>query len=152
MLTIEDLHFAMAGRPLLAGASARLPASARIGLVGRNGTGKTTLFRLIRGELTPDQGSITLPARARIGGVAQEAPGNAVSLLDTVLAADEERAALLAEAETATDPDRIAEIQARLTDISAHSAEARAASILAGLGFDAAAQARPTQEFSGGWR
>ncbi|MDT8345613.1 MAG: ABC-F family ATP-binding cassette domain-containing protein [Thermohalobaculum sp.] len=152
MLTINDLGFSMAGLPLFEAASARVPAGARVGLVGRNGTGKTTLFRLIRGELAPDAGTITLPSRARIGGVAQEAPGDARSLIETVLAADTERAALMAEAETATDPARIAEIQTRLTDIDAHSAEARAASILAGLGFDHAAQGRPSAEFSGGWR
>ncbi|MEM9781978.1 MAG: ABC-F family ATP-binding cassette domain-containing protein, partial [Pseudomonadota bacterium] len=152
MLTIRDLGFTMAGRPLFEAASARLPQKARVGLVGRNGTGKTTLFRLIRGELSTDQGLIELPPRARIGGVAQEVPGDARSLLDTVSAADEERARLLLEAESATEPDRIAEIQLRLTEIDAHSAEARAAAILSGLGFDAAAQMRPTREFSGGWR
>ncbi|HUF86917.1 MAG TPA: ABC-F family ATP-binding cassette domain-containing protein [Thermohalobaculum sp.] len=152
MLTIRDLSFAMAGQPLFAGASAQIPGGARVGIVGRNGSGKTTLFRLIRGELAPDAGEIALPPRARIGGVAQEAPGDRRSLIETVLAADTERARLMAEAETATDPHRIAEIQARLTDIEAHSAEARAATILAGLGFDQAAQARPSAEFSGGWR
>jgi len=152
MLTISDLGFSMAGEPLFAGASARIPAGAHLGLVGRNGSGKTTLFRLITGELVPDQGEISLPSRARIGGVAQEAPGDSRSLLDTVLAADTERAALMAEAETASDPNRIAEIQTRLVDIDAHSAEARAATILSGLGFDHAAQARPSAEFSGGWR
>ncbi|MEL6477976.1 MAG: ABC-F family ATP-binding cassette domain-containing protein [Pseudomonadota bacterium] len=152
MLTIRDLSFAMAGRPLFETCSVQIPAGARLGLVGRNGTGKTTLFRLIRGELTPDTGEISLPPRARIGGVAQEAPAEDRALLDTVLDADTERAALLAEAETATDPTRIAEIQARLTDIDAHSAEARAATILSGLGFDAQAQARPSKDFSGGWR
>jgi ATP-binding cassette subfamily F protein 3 len=152
MLTIRDLGFSMAGVPLFQGASAQIPGGARLGLVGRNGTGKTTLFRLILGELSPDQGEISLPPRARMGTVAQEAPGDDRTLIDTVLAADTERAALLAEAETAADPSRIAEIQARLTDIQAHSAEARAATILAGLGFDHAAQARPSHEFSGGWR
>ena len=152
MLTISDLGFSMAGRPLFEEASARVPTGARVGLVGRNGTGKTTLFRLIRGELAPDAGAIELPARARIGGVAQEVPGDERTLIETVLAADTERAALLAEAEVVVDPTRIAEIQTRLSDIDAHSAEARAASILAGLGFDHAAQGRPSQEFSGGWR
>ncbi|MGF1502285.1 MAG: ABC-F family ATP-binding cassette domain-containing protein [Paracoccaceae bacterium] len=152
MLTIRDLAFSMAGRPLLEGASAQIPAGSRLGLVGRNGSGKTTLFRLIRGELTPDRGEIALPPKARIGGVAQEAPAEDRALIETVLAADTERAALLAEAETATEPGRIAEIQTRLADIQAHSAEARAATILAGLGFDAVAQARPSREFSGGWR
>jgi ATP-binding cassette subfamily F protein 3 len=120
--------------------------------VGRNGTGKTTLFRLIRGELSLESGEIGMPSRARIGGVAQEAPSSDISLLDTVLDADTERSALLAEAEEATDPARIADIQTRLNDINAWSAEARAATILAGLGFDKDAQARPCSDFSGGWR
>ncbi|HUF57589.1 MAG TPA: ABC-F family ATP-binding cassette domain-containing protein [Thermohalobaculum sp.] len=152
MLTIRDLHFSMAGLPLFAGASAQVAPGARLGLVGRNGSGKTTLFRLIRGELAPDQGAIELPPRARIGGVAQEAPAEDRPLIETVLAADEERAALMAEAETATGPERIAAIQTRLVDIEAHSAEARAATILSGLGFDAGQQRRPSAEFSGGWR
>ncbi|HET7408820.1 MAG TPA: ABC-F family ATP-binding cassette domain-containing protein [Paracoccaceae bacterium] len=142
----------MAGVPLFEGASAQVPAGAHLGLVGRNGTGKTTLFRLIAGELAPDRGEISLPPRARIGGVAQEAPGDRRTLIETVLAADTERAGLMAEAETARDPHRIAEIQTRLADIDAHSAEARAATILSGLGFDHAAQGRPSAEFSGGWR
>lgn len=152
MLTITDLGFSIAGKPLFAGASAQIPDGARIGLVGRNGTGKSTLFKLILGELTPDQGSISLPPRARMGTVAQEAPGDDRTLIETVLAADTELAALTAEAETATDPTRIAEVQMRLADIGAHSAEARAATILSGLGFDHAAQSRPSREFSGGWR
>jgi ATP-binding cassette subfamily F protein 3 len=121
-------------------------------LVGRNGTGKTTLFRLIRGELSLETGSIELPRQARIGGVAQEVPGNDISLLDTVLAADTERAELLAEAERADDPNRIAEIQTRLADIDAWSAEGRASSILKGLGFSPKKQQMPCSAFSGGWR
>ena len=140
------------GRKLFDSASVVIPEGKHVGVVGRNGGGKTTLFRLIRGELTPESGAIETPRRARIGGVAQEAPDGEESLLETVLAADLERAALLDEAETATDPTRIAEIQTRLVDIDAHSAEARAASILAGLGFDEAAQGRPCRSFSGGWR
>ncbi len=141
----------MAGRPLFEGASATIPAGHKVGLVGRNGAGKTTLFRLIKGELSLDGGSIEIPARARIGGVSQEVPGSDVSLLDTVLAADTERAALMAEAETAAGA-RIAEVQMRLADIDAWSAEARAATILKGLGFDSTAQAMPCSAFSGGWR
>ena len=152
MLRITDLSFAIAGRPLFEGASAYIPKGHKVGLIGRNGAGKTTLFRLIRGELTADGGEIATPAGARIGGVDQEAPASDASLLETVLAADTERAALLAEAETAADPARIADIQTRLADIGAWSAEARAATILNGMGFDHAAQQRPCADFSGGWR
>ena len=151
MLRIEAISYAIAGTPLFEAASATIPAGHKVGIVGRNGAGKTTLFRLIRGELTLDGGTIELPARARIGGVAQEVPGSEVSLLDTVLAADTERAALLAEAEGATGT-RMAEIQTRLQDIDAWSAEARAASILKGLGFTDAEQRMPCAAFSGGWR
>ncbi len=150
MLRIDDIHFAIDGKPLLTGASAVIPQGHKVGLVGRNGAGKTTLFRLIRGELALESGNISLPRGARIGGVAQEVPGNEVSLLDTVLAADTERAALMAEA--TDDPDRIAEIQTRLTDIDAWSAEARASAILRGLGFTTREQAMPCSAFSGGWR
>ncbi|SDC18447.1 ABC-F family ATP-binding cassette domain-containing protein [Ruegeria marina] len=152
MLRIENITYAVEGRPLFDGASAVIPDGHKVGLVGRNGTGKTTLFRLIRGELALESGDIALPRRARIGGVAQEAPASDVSLIDTVLAADTERTALLAEAETATDPARIAEVQTRLADIDAWSAPARAASILKGLGFDDEEQLRPCSDFSGGWR
>ncbi|MEM7439170.1 MAG: ATP-binding cassette domain-containing protein [Pseudomonadota bacterium] len=152
MLRISDISFSIAGRPLFEGASATIPAGHKVGFVGRNGTGKTTLFRLIEGHMPLDTGEIEVPKRARIGGVAQEAPGTQTSLLDTVLEADTERTALLAEAEVATDATRIADIQMRLADIDAWSAEARAASILHGLGFDAAAQALPCADFSGGWR
>ncbi|MEZ5803580.1 MAG: ABC-F family ATP-binding cassette domain-containing protein [Rhizobiaceae bacterium] len=152
MLTITDLSLRIAGRLLLDHASLFLPTGTKAGLVGRNGTGKTTLFRAITGDVSAETGSITLPKNMRIGQVAQEAPGTEESLIEIVLQADKERASLLAEAETATDPHRIAEIQMRLADIDAHSAEARAATILAGLGFDEAAQARPASSFSGGWR
>jgi ATP-binding cassette subfamily F protein 3 len=152
MLKISDISYSIEGRPLFEGASATIPDGHKVGLVGPNGTGKTTLFRLIRGELTLDGGEISLPSRARIGGVAQEVPGSEVSLIDTVLAADTERAELMAEAETATDAARIADIQTRLADIDAWSAEGRASAILKGLGFDAEAQLRPCSAFSGGWR
>jgi ATP-binding cassette, subfamily F, member 3 len=152
MLKIEDITYSVEGRPLFEGASATIPTGHKVGLVGRNGAGKTTLFRLIRKELALEGGEISMPSRARIGGVAQEVPSSSTSLIDTVLAADTERASLLAEAETATDPHRIAEVQARLADIDAWSAEGRAASILKGLGFDAEAQLRPCSDFSGGWR
>ena len=152
MLKISNITYSVEGRPLFDGASATIPDGHKVGLVGRNGTGKTTLFRLIRGELALEGGSLSLPSRAQIGGVAQEVPSNEVSLIDTVLAAHSERASLLEEAETATDPIRIADIQTRLSDIDAWSAEARAASILKGLGFDREKQAMPCSAFSGGWR
>ncbi|MFN7168997.1 MAG: ABC-F family ATP-binding cassette domain-containing protein [Pannonibacter sp.] len=152
MLQITDLTYRIAGRLLIDGASVTLPARTKTGLVGRNGTGKSTLFKLITGDLTSETGSVAIPKGSRIGQVAQEAPGTEESLIEVVLAADTERARLLAEAETATDPDRIAAIHTRLADISAHTAEARASAILFGLGFDAEAQRRPCSAFSGGWR
>ncbi len=152
MLVIDDLTLRIAGRSLLEGASAQVPDGARVGLIGRNGTGKSTLFRAIAGDIAPEHGSIALPARARIGRLPQEAPDGPERLIDLVLAADRERSALMAEAEAAHDPHRIAEIQTRLADIGAHAAPARAAGILAGLGFAHADQERAVREFSGGWR
>jgi ATP-binding cassette subfamily F protein 3 len=150
MLRIDTISYSVEGRPLIEGASATIPTGHKVGVVGRNGTGKTTLFRLIRGELALEGGEIHLPKGARIGGVAQEVPASGTSLVDTVLEADTERAALMAE--HSDDPHRIAEIQTRLADIDAWSAEARAATILKGLGFTDAEQAMPCSAFSGGWR
>ena len=152
MITLTDISARIAGRLLLDNASVSLPSGTKAGLVGRNGAGKSTLFRVITGDLGSETGSVSIPKAARIGQVAQEAPATEDALIEIVLAADKERTALVAEAETATDPHRIAEIQMRLVDIDAHSAEARAASILSGLGFDQEAQARPASSFSGGWR
>jgi ATP-binding cassette, subfamily F, member 3 len=152
MLTIENLTYRIGGRVLLERANLALPAGHHAGLVGRNGTGKSTLLKLIAGELHADSGDIALPNGTRMGMVAQEAPAGPESLIDTVLMADRERTALLAEAEHATDPHRIADIHTRLADIEAHRAPARAATILHGLGFDAEQQQRPCRDFSGGWR
>ena len=152
MLHINDLSYRIEGRLLFDQATAGIPSGHKVGLVGRNGSGKTTLLRLIAGDLSPDDGRVNVPRATRIGSVAQEAPGGPESLIDFVLAADRERTRLLAEAETAHDPGRIADIHERLSDIDAHAAPARAARILAGLGFDEAAQQRPCSEFSGGWR
>ncbi|MGZ3409317.1 MAG: ABC-F family ATP-binding cassette domain-containing protein [Xanthobacteraceae bacterium] len=152
MLVIDDLSVRIAGRLLIESASARIPDGARVGLVGRNGTGKTTLFHAITGDIPAEQGRVTIGAHERIGRLSQEAPAGPQSLIEIVLAADSERSRLLDEAELATDPHRIAEIQTRLADIGAHSAPARAAAILAGLGFPHDAQQRPASEFSGGWR
>jgi len=152
MLHINDLTFRMEGRLLLDRVTAAIPPGQRTGFVGRNGTGKSTLLKLITGEYGPESGSISYPKSWRIGMVRQEVLAGPTSLIDTVLAADKERNALLAEAETATDPHRIAEIHTRLADMGAHAAPSRAASILSGLGFDEEAQARPCSDFSGGWR
>ncbi len=152
MLHINGLTYRLGERLLIDGATAALPSGARVGLVGRNGAGKTTLFRLIRGELSPESGSIAAPKGARLGSVDQEAPGGPETLIDFVLAADAERTTLIAEAESASDPERIADIQTRLVDIEAHAAPARAARILSGLGFDEKAQDRVLGAFSGGWR
>src|SRR6478672_3411941 len=152
MLVITDLTYRIGRRVLLDHATVTVPAGAHVGLVGRNGTGKTTLFHIIAGEITPEQGQVLISPRDRIGRLAQEAPNGSESLLDVVLQADAERTKLLAEADTECEPTRIAEIQCRLADIGAHSAPARAAEILAGLGFSHADQQRPCAEFSGGWR
>jgi len=152
MLHINDLLYRVQGEPLFDQATVAVNKGERVGLVGRNGSGKTTILKLISGELHPDQGSITYPRLLKVGKVAQEAPSGQTSLIDTVLAADRERSELLAEAEHAEDPHRIAELHERLAAIQAESAPARAARILAGLGFDEEAQQRPCAEFSGGWR
>jgi ATP-binding cassette subfamily F protein 3 len=152
MLSITDISVRIAGRLLIDHGSAQIVPGARVGFVGRNGVGKSTLFSVIRGELPTETGTITIPPRWRVGSLAQEAPNGPESLIEVVLKADLERDALLREADTAHDPHRIAEIQTRLVDIDAHSAPARAAAILDGLGFSTADQARPCQEFSGGWR
>ncbi|KAB2942245.1 MAG: ATP-binding cassette domain-containing protein [Hyphomicrobium sp.] len=152
MLHINDLSYRIEGRPIFEGATAGIPTGHKVGLVGRNGAGKTTLLKIIAGDLSPDMGSITMSRNARIGHVAQEAPGGEESIIACVLAADSERARLLEEAEHASDAHRIAEIHERLSDIGAHAAPARAAQILAGLGFDEEAQQRPCRALSGGWR
>jgi len=152
MLHINDLSFAIEGRPLFEQATAAISDGWKVGFVGRNGSGKSTLINLILGESHNIDDEISIRKGAAIGSVAQEAPASETSLIDTVLEQDRERTSLLAESETASDPNRIAEIQTRLADIEAHSAEARAASILAGLGFSAENQRRPCSEFSGGWR
>ncbi len=149
MLHISDIRFGYDGVPLFQGASVTIPGGHKVGLVGRNGTGKTTLFRLIRGEYELEAGEIRQPKGARVGGVDQD-PGDGGSLLDTVLAADTERAALLAE--NSDDPVRIAEVQTRLAEIDAWSAEGRASAILKGLGFPHDQQMLPISELSGGWR
>ncbi|WP_420607216.1 ABC-F family ATP-binding cassette domain-containing protein [Novosphingopyxis sp.] len=152
MLNLNAITVRLGGRLILDGAKAALPPGARIGLVGRNGAGKTTLVRVIAGSLEPDSGTAAMPKGTRLGYVAQEAPGGTATPFEQVLAGDEERAALMRESEGDPDPHRLAEIHERLIAIDAHSAPSRAARILAGLGFDEAAQHRPLDSFSGGWR
>ncbi len=151
LLALHAVVVRLGGRNILAGADLTLAPGRRLGLVGRNGAGKTTLLRVIAGELAPDGGEIRLAAGARVGQVRQEAPTGPQSLHEFVLAADNERQALLAAQETAP-PERQGEIAERLRAIGAASAPARAAAILAGLGFDSEAQVRPLDSFSGGWR
>jgi ATP-binding cassette subfamily F protein 3 len=152
MLSFDNVTVRIAGREIISGASASVPGGRRIGLVGRNGAGKSTLLKIILGELATDTGEVSWPREWKVGAVAQEAPGTQDSLLETVLAADTERKRLLHAVETETDPNALGDLYTRLVDIDAYSAPARAASILAGLGFSEEEQARPCAEFSGGWR
>jgi len=152
VLHINDLTFRIEGRPLFDQATLAITQGSKVGLIGRNGTGKSTLFNLIKGDLTPDDGSVTLRRGARLGFVDQEVPSGPQSLMATVLAADLERTKLLKESDTAEDPMRIAAIHTRLSDIDAYTAEARAGTILSGLGFSAEDQQKPCSDFSGGWR
>ncbi len=152
MLTIDGITVRLGGRPILERASASIPQGARVGLIGRNGAGKSTLMKTLIGEIEPDDGQIGKSSRARIGYIAQEAPDGAITPEEAVLAADVERAALLEEAETCTDMDRLGEVHERLLAIDAYTAPARAAKILNGLGFDEEMQRRPLSSFSGGWK
>jgi ATP-binding cassette, subfamily F, member 3 len=152
MLTLNSITYRIAGRTLLDNASLSVPTGSRVGLVGPNGTGKTTLFKIIAKELDIDGGTVELLTKMSVGMVRQDIPHDDTPLIDIVLAADTERTNLFSEAETATDPQRISDIYMRLDDIDAYAAPARAATILTGLGFDTEAQLRPINSFSGGWR
>ncbi|NLR71250.1 ABC-F family ATP-binding cassette domain-containing protein [Novosphingobium sp. ERN07] len=152
MLTINGITVRLGGRDIISRASAAIPPRARVGLVGRNGAGKSTLVKAIIGEIEPDEGAIEMPRRTRLGYLAQEAPAGNATPFETVLAADVERTQLLAEAETCTDPNRLGDVHDRLLAIDAYSADARAARILIGLGFDEEMQGQPLDSFSGGWR
>lgn len=152
MLTINDITVRLGGRVILDKAGAALPPRSRIGLIGRNGAGKSTLMKAIIGQIEPDGGSVEMPRGARLGYIAQEAPSGTATPFETVLAADTERAALLAESETCEDPDRLGDVHDRLIAIDAYSAPARAGRILLGLGFDEEMQNRPLDSYSGGWK
>jgi ATP-binding cassette, subfamily F, member 3 len=152
VISIKSLSFRIGERLLFDEAAAMLPGRSRVGIVGRNGVGKSTLFRLVMGEQAPESGAIEVPAGARIGTVSQHAPTGEGSLVDIVLRGDAEREHLLSAVSSEADPVRLADLHERLTQIGAHSAPARAAMILHGLGFQAADQARPIRDFSSGWR
>ncbi|AHE55288.1 ABC-F family ATP-binding cassette domain-containing protein [Sphingomonas sanxanigenens] len=152
MLSLNGITVRLGGRTILDSATAALPPRSRVGLIGRNGAGKSTLMKVIARQSEPDGGSCDMPRGARIGYIAQEAPSGDATPFETVLAADTERAALLEEAEHSHDPDRLGEIHERLNAIDAHTAPARAARILVGLGFDEEMQQRPLDSYSGGWK
>ena len=153
MLNLNGITVRLGGRTILDRATAALPSYSRIGLIGRNGAGKSTLMKVMIGSLEADDGALEMPKGTRIGYIAQEAPAGDSTPFDTVLAADTERAALMAESEQeGLDPDRMAEVHERLIAIDAYTAPARASRILVGLGFDEEMQARPLDSFSGGWK
>jgi ATP-binding cassette subfamily F protein 3 len=152
MLNISGITVRLGGRTIIDRATAALPGRSRIGLIGRNGAGKSTLMKVMMGFIEPDEGRLEMPRGTRIGYIAQEAPDGATTPIELVLAADTERAALLAESETCEDMDRFGEIHERLMAIDAYAAPSRAARILVGLGFDEEMQNRPLSSYSGGWK
>ena len=152
MLTINGITVRLGGRTILDRASATITPGSRVGLVGRNGAGKSTLMKVIIGQIEADDGEIEMPKKTRLGYIAQDAPSGTATPFETVLAADTERAALLHEAETCHDHDRLGHVYDRLLAIDAYSADARAARILLGLGFDEEMQGRPLDSYSGGWK
>lgn len=152
MLNINGITVRLGGRLILDRATAAIPPGASVGLIGRNGAGKSTLMKVIIGQIEACDGSIDMPKKTKLGYIAQDAPSGTATPFETVLAADKERATLMHEAETVTDPDRLGDVYERLLAIDAYTADARAAQILLGLGFDEEMQAQPLDSFSGGWK
>jgi ATP-binding cassette subfamily F protein 3 len=152
MLGINGITVRLGGRTILDRATAVVPPGGRVGLIGRNGAGKSTLMKVMVGSLDPDEGAIEMPKATRLGYIAQDAPTGTATPAETVLAADVERAELMIESETCTDPHRLGDIHERLLAIDAYSAPSRAARILTGLGFDEEMQNQPLDSFSGGWK
>ena len=152
MLNINGITVRLGGRMILDRATAAIPPGARVGLIGRNGAGKSTLMKVMIGQLEADEGEIEMPRRTKLGYIAQDAPSGTATPFETVLAADTERAALLAEANNCEDHDRLGDVYERLLAIDAYTADARAAQILLGLGFDEEMQAQPLDSYSGGWK
>ncbi|MEO6433771.1 MAG: ABC-F family ATP-binding cassette domain-containing protein [Sphingomicrobium sp.] len=152
MLTINGITVRLGGRSILDAASATITPGSKVGLIGRNGAGKSTLMKAIIGQIEPDEGEIEMPKKIRLGYIAQDAPSGTITPFEAVLAADSERAALMAEAEDCADPHRLGDVYDRLLAIDAYTADARAAQILLGLGFDEAMQSEPLDSFSGGWK
>lgn len=151
MIDINDITVRVGSKVLLDHASAHVSDSQKVGLVGANGCGKSTLFRVLLGQQETETGDIYFPRGSRVATVAQEQNDIDIHILDFVLAADKERTELLARLQNASEFE-LAEIHERLNLIGAASAEGRASAILNGLGFDNADFHRPVGEFSGGWR
>ena len=152
MIKLENITVRMAGRTLIDSLSLTLNEGHRYGLIGRNGTGKSTFFKILLKMLHPDTGHLEIPARIRLGHIAQEAPSGSATPLEVVMAADQERLELMRQLEEGNSPENIADIYERLMAIDAFTAESRASEILAGLGFSQEMQKEPLSTFSGGWR
>ena len=152
MLSISNLTYRVGGRIIIDNASLNVTDGWRVGVIGVNGAGKSTLFKLISGDLQSDGGSVSFSGRQRFGMVRQDIPETDTPLLDLVLTANEEMAALWLRTETEQDPNEIADIYQRLSDMDAYSAPSKAATLLTGLGFKEHQLYEPFSSFSGGWR